>query len=256
MNSLAFLAPILPGQSDTFRRFAKEVAGPRRKEMDESRRPIGVTRETTWLQSTPMGDILLVYLEADDVAKANGEFAASQSPFDRWFKETALTATGVDFGQPLPAGLSEPLFETPIVASKASLAVAVPVAPGKTDDLKRWAKDQAGVNRDKFSDFMHRAGVARACIYLVHTPQGDFAIQYSEGDNPGAAYQYFATSSHPYDQWNREQLAALHGMDFSKPFPGLPEPGYDYQNPDQSAEMRTGARQDRGTDQGAYAPPT
>jgi hypothetical protein len=255
MNSLAFLSPILPGQSDTFRRFAKEIAGPRRKEMDESRRAKGVTRETTWLQPTPMGDILLVYLEADDVAKANREFAASQTLFDRWFKEMAQTGTGVDFGQPLPAGLSEPLFETPIIASKPALAVALPVVPGKTDDLRRWARDQSGVHRDQFSDFMRRAGIGRACVYLVHTPQGDFAIQYSEGDNPGAAYQYFAASTHDFDQWNREQLAALHGLDFSKPFPGFPEMGFDYQNPDLSAELRTGARPGRRTDQGAYAPP-
>jgi hypothetical protein len=255
MNSLGFLAPILPGQADNFRRFAKEVAGPRRKEMHESRNNCGVTRETTWLQSTPMGDLLVVYLEAGDVAKANGSFAASQAPFDRWFKETLLPVTGVDFGQPLPAGLAEPLFETPMVAAKASLAVALPIVPGKTDDLRRWAKDQAGVNRDKFMDFMHRAGIARACLYLVHTPQGDLAVQYTEADNPGAAYQYFATSTHPFDQSNREQFAAMHGLDFSKPFPGLPEAGYDYQNPDLSTELRAGTRSERRTDQGTYAPP-
>ncbi len=60
MNSLAFVSPILPGQTDTFWGFAQEVARPRHKEMDESRRPLLVTRETSWAQSTSMGDILLV----------------------------------------------------------------------------------------------------------------------------------------------------------------------------------------------------
>ncbi len=229
MKSLGFTAPILPGKADIFRRFAKEVAGPRSKDMGESRRSKGVTRETTWLQSTPMGDILLVYLEGDDVLKANREFAASKTPFDRWFKEMALEPTGIDYNQPLPEGLAEPLFETPMVGHKPSLAIGLPILPGKTPEFKQWAKNQVGSRRNEFDDFMRRANIARACVYLVHAPQGDFAIQYSEGDNQPATYRYFAQSQHPFDKWNREQLSALHGVDFSQPLPPFPELGYDWQ---------------------------
>ena len=200
-----------------------------------------------------MGDLLLVYVEADDVVKANREFAASRTPFDLWFKETALAGTGVDFNQPLPDGMSEVLFETPMAGYTQSLAIALPIVPGKTEDFRRWAKDQNGIHRAEFADFMHRAGISRACAYLVHTPQGDMAIQYSEGDNPAGAYQYFAASPHPFDKWNRQQLAALHGVDFGQPMPRLPELGYDCRTSDASNEMRDSAAQGRRTDQGARA---
>ncbi|MCL4393380.1 MAG: hypothetical protein M1482_00930 [Chloroflexi bacterium] len=42
--------------------------------------------------------------------------------------------------------------------------------------------------------------------------------------------QYFATSQNAHDRSTREQLAAFHGVDFSKPFPGLPRQTWDYKD--------------------------
>lgn len=254
MHSLAFMAPILPGQSEHARRFAQQISGPRRKEMAESRQAKAVTRESSWLQPSPMGEILLVYLEGDDILKANREFAASQTPFDTWFKQEVMAFTGVDYSQPLPEGTFEPLFETPMVGQRSSLAIALPVAPGQTEHLKRWAQEQYGARRNEFQDFLRRAGIARAGIYLAHTPQGDFAIQYSEADDPPATYRYFATSTHTYDQWNREQLATIHGVDFTQPMPALPEPGFDYRSDDRTEDMRKSVTPGRRMDQGTSNP--
>jgi hypothetical protein len=110
MESFAFVFPVLPGKSEQLRAFAKQVMGARAAEMDSSRRPLGVTRETVWLQQTPMGDMGLVLLEGDNVVDANRRFAASTDPYDVWFKETVLDVTGVDFGQPIPA-MSETLID-------------------------------------------------------------------------------------------------------------------------------------------------
>ncbi len=194
-------------------------------------------------------------MEGEDVAEANRLFAASQTSFDRWFKEIAQKATGVDFSQPLPAGLSEPTLETPIVSHKPSTAVALPVATGRSEDLKRWAKELTDTRREDFSDLMRRASLSRASVYLARTPQGDVAIQYSEGDDPAAAYRYVATSTSSFDKWNRGQLAAIHGVDFSRPRPRLPQLGFDYQNPDLLKEMQARAGQGRRRDQGSCAPP-
>ncbi|MGQ0671064.1 MAG: hypothetical protein ACT4PO_15630 [Actinomycetota bacterium] len=107
MDAYAFVFPILPGRAEAGRAFAKEITG---REMRASREPIGVTRETVWLHSTPMGDFGIVLLEGEDVAEANRRFAASTDPFDVWFKETMLDISGVDFGQPIPA-MSEVLID-------------------------------------------------------------------------------------------------------------------------------------------------
>ena len=103
MESFALSFPILPGKLEEAKAFAAEVAGPRAAEMAESRRSLGVSRETVWVQQTPMGDVGIVLIEADDVAGANSGFARSQSPFDVWFKKTVEGFSGVDFGQPVPA---------------------------------------------------------------------------------------------------------------------------------------------------------
>jgi hypothetical protein len=110
MDSFAFVFPILPGKLEEARVFAKEVAGARASDMDASRRPLGVTRETVWLQQTPMGDMGILLLEGENVAEGNRRFAASTDPFDLWFKDTVKNISGVDFGEPIPA-MPETLYD-------------------------------------------------------------------------------------------------------------------------------------------------
>jgi hypothetical protein len=101
---LAFCAPLAPGQTDAARRFAQEAFVNRVNERTASRRAVGVSRESVFLNSTPAGDIVCVYLEGADPAEGNRRFAASQSPYDAWFKAECLKvfAPGIDFNEPLP----------------------------------------------------------------------------------------------------------------------------------------------------------
>ena len=64
-----------------------------------------MTREEVFLNQTPAGDVIVVYLEADDPTEANRLFAVSNSPFDRWFKEQCrgIFPPEIDFDQPVPA---------------------------------------------------------------------------------------------------------------------------------------------------------
>ena len=103
MESFAFVFPVLPGKAEEARSFGKEVMGPRASEMYASRRPLGITRETVWVNQTPMGDIGVVLIEAENVAEANRKFAESTEPFDVWFKKSVLDFSGVDFNEPIPA---------------------------------------------------------------------------------------------------------------------------------------------------------
>jgi hypothetical protein len=101
--TMAVAFPILPGKADEARRFGEEVAGPRRTEAAASFRRIGVTHEAWYLQSTPRGDMIIVWMDAADPAAAFQKWGASQDPFDRWFKQTAGAICGIDFNQPMPA---------------------------------------------------------------------------------------------------------------------------------------------------------
>jgi len=100
----AFMAPLKPGATDAGRAFAKEAWQTRHADFTESRRKLGGTRETVFLNSTPQGDAVVVYVEADDPAETNRRFAASREPFDVWFKDecSKIFPEFIDFNEPLP----------------------------------------------------------------------------------------------------------------------------------------------------------
>ena len=46
------------------------------------------------MQSTPMGDLVVGYLEAEDLAAAFGGIGTSTDPFDVWFREHNMEVMG------------------------------------------------------------------------------------------------------------------------------------------------------------------
>ena len=111
-KGLAFAAPLQPGKTDTARQFAREAYVTRRAEMAESRSAKGISREAVFLNQTPNGDVVVVYLEGADPVEGNRQFAASSSAFDRWFKDRSkeIFPPFVNFDQPVPA--NEEIFSS------------------------------------------------------------------------------------------------------------------------------------------------
>jgi hypothetical protein len=103
-RGLAFCAPLIPGAEDAGRTFAREAFETRRDEMTASRRALDQTVEVVTLQETPQGSIVCVYLEGADPAGANRILAASDAPFDVWFKGQLATLfpPEIDFSKPIP----------------------------------------------------------------------------------------------------------------------------------------------------------
>ncbi|HLZ08886.1 MAG TPA: hypothetical protein VKT80_09885, partial [Chloroflexota bacterium] len=71
------------------------------------------------LQSTPMGDVINVYLEGKDPVAGNVKFAASTSEFDVWFKRqlSEIFPPFIDFSKPVP-GVEE-IFDSQTLLTKA-----------------------------------------------------------------------------------------------------------------------------------------
>jgi hypothetical protein len=88
MQSVAFARPLLAGQTDVNRSaLASCWVGARREAYQDARRRAGVVREAVWIQPAPGADLAVVYLEADDLARAFTIIGTSAEPFDRWFRE-------------------------------------------------------------------------------------------------------------------------------------------------------------------------
>ena len=111
MAMLAIAIPILPGKTDAWRLFIDELTGARKEEFDASRRRLGV-RERTFLQETPMGDMVLVTLEGDDPAGAFAAFGQGSDEFTTWFKQQAQDVHGIDLAAPPPGPLPELIADT------------------------------------------------------------------------------------------------------------------------------------------------
>jgi steroid delta-isomerase-like uncharacterized protein len=109
--TVTFAAPILPGKLEAWRRFAQEVEGSRDEEHAESRRRLGMTRERSWLQQTPGGDLALISFDAADPGRAFAGLATSNAPFDRWFREKVLELHGLDLTAPAPGAPSQPFVD-------------------------------------------------------------------------------------------------------------------------------------------------
>jgi hypothetical protein len=114
MASLAFGPPILPGQTDPWRRLAEELQGPRRSEMARLLRRAGVTVENWYLQTTPQGTLCIVYLQVADIARAFQVCATDDEPFARWYKQQLHAIHGINFNQPLPGPIAEVMLELDI----------------------------------------------------------------------------------------------------------------------------------------------
>jgi hypothetical protein len=113
-RGMALCAPLAPGATERARAFVADAY--HRDEFTASRRRLGVSEELLTLQSTPQGDIVGIYIEGDDPAKGNAGFAASNDPFDLWFKEelTKIFPPTIDWSKPVE-GIEE-LFDSTKVA--------------------------------------------------------------------------------------------------------------------------------------------
>jgi hypothetical protein len=105
-RGMAFCAPLIAGQQDRGRAWAKEVYGD--EQLTASRRAVNQSVEVVTLTETPQGPICGIYLEATDPFESNRLLAASTEPFDQAFRQElrVLFPPFIDFSQPVP-GVSE-----------------------------------------------------------------------------------------------------------------------------------------------------
>ena len=103
MQSIIMALPILAGKTEDVKSMFKKIKEQKWKDYERVQKMSGVEKERDFLQVTPMGDFLLVYIESKDIQKTFMDFAASKDPFDIWYIEEMKKNTGVDFSQP-PTG--------------------------------------------------------------------------------------------------------------------------------------------------------
>ena len=104
-QTICLAMPLLPGTTDADRdEMTRCWQGDRAADHRASSARHGITREATWIQPTPAGDLAIVLLESADLAASLFGLATSGDPFDAWFRAHVLRVHGID----LAAGMSLP----------------------------------------------------------------------------------------------------------------------------------------------------
>jgi hypothetical protein len=111
MAILAMAFPILPGKTEQWQKFASEIKGARRADFAASRKRLGV-HERTFLQKTPMGDLVLVTLEGSDPGSALQKFSTGTDEFTKWFIAQVSALHGVDLTKPPPGPMPELVIDS------------------------------------------------------------------------------------------------------------------------------------------------
>jgi len=107
MSEVAMMFPVRLGKRDALIAFAEALSGERSAEYDAAQ--TSVEWENWFLQPTPMGDFCIMTMAAPDPAAVFAGLAASDGPFDAWFRGQVLEITGVDLSVP-PPGLPQQIF--------------------------------------------------------------------------------------------------------------------------------------------------
>ena len=99
MGVVGLAVPVLPGKESQARQFGASIKQ-KKNDWEKSEKRLGMSKEAWFLQQSPQGSMLIVYIEANDVGKVFTGFAQSRDPFDVWFKDQVKAISGVDLNQP------------------------------------------------------------------------------------------------------------------------------------------------------------
>ena len=94
MPALTFVAPLLPGKEEDWRRFVQEVVEEHLPEYEQLRQRLGIRNESVWLARTKVGETVIAYLEVEAPDWIAPTLATSEDPFDLWLKERLLEFHG------------------------------------------------------------------------------------------------------------------------------------------------------------------
>ncbi len=107
----AFVIPLVPNKVGAWRTWIHELHGPRKEEFEDFNERMQLTAHRVWLSEGAQGPLAIVIHEGPGASTFMESLAASQHPFDRWFRERISEYHGIDFSQPRPTPSLEMLLD-------------------------------------------------------------------------------------------------------------------------------------------------
>jgi hypothetical protein len=226
MEKMAAVFPVLDGKD------ASEPARVIREQTDdyrESRQRLGINLERAYEQLTPMGRIVVAYVESESpFPQVMGRLIQSELSIDREFLSAIKDVHGFDPVQSTPGNPPELLadwVDTEVSERRNGLAFCAPVRSGATEAGRAFAEEAYENRRSELTASRRGAGLTRELVMLNHTPAGEFICVYIEGDDPVEGNRRFAESQSAYDIWFKDECKRIFPpqVDFNQPLPPITE---------------------------------
>jgi len=96
------------------------------------------------------------------------------------------------------------------------LCIALPIQPGKTQDLKDFVNTLTESRWAEYDDFQKRSRVQKVVWFLQSSPHGDQFLIYNAAEDLSRLASDFFASTHPFDLWFGQQLQEITGVDLRK----------------------------------------
>ena len=224
MPGFVFAVPVLPGKDP---RAPADALRGREAEYEESRARHGVTMERAYEQPTPMGTLVVAYIESErGFAETMAALAGSDLAVDRDFMAALRDVHGFDPAEmsaaPPPEVVGE-WWDEEAPERQPGLAFCAPLLPGRTDAARAFIHEAFVTRRDELAAAWRELGLRGEVCTIVQTPQGDMTCVYVEGPDPERSNRLFAASQSPFMAWYRAQLMTVlpPGIDFNEAMPAM-----------------------------------
>ncbi len=101
------VAPIAIDKLEGWKEWTKEAMTTKIDEFNDLNLRMNLTSHKVWLAHTPEGPVAVVSHEGSGGDEFMQNLAASDHPFDQWFKSKISEFHGIDFSKPPPGPMPE-----------------------------------------------------------------------------------------------------------------------------------------------------
>jgi hypothetical protein len=105
-----------------------------------------------------------------------------------------------------------------------SMAMALPVRPGKTEDARRFADEIRSRRSGEASRGQSASGIQREEWFLQTGPAGEMLVGFFEADDPARILSTVKESDSEFMQWFKQRLQDITGVDLNAADFRMPEP--------------------------------
>jgi Family of unknown function (DUF6176) len=104
------------------------------------------------------------------------------------------------------------------------ICLVLPILAGKTEDARAFQRELDTERKADYDRSERRIGITKEVWYVASLPSGDVLVAYIESADFNRALQQFVASQDEFDQWFKQRLAEVTGVDLENLPPDMQLP--------------------------------